>query len=120
LILPLAKQASSLPTRRRLSLAVFAGFGFFALSAFGALSPPSTSSIFDPLQHLILDLKLGCPKTRRGGKPNWQGGCRGREAPSLAQLLTEELHLVSSQFDKATSIFASFPLPRTTAVVFPY
>jgi hypothetical protein len=33
----------------------------------------------------------------------------------LAQLLAEQLHLVSSQFDQATSIFASFPLPRTTA-----
>ena len=28
--------------------------------------------LFNPLQHLILALKLGCPKTRRVGKPTWQ------------------------------------------------
>jgi hypothetical protein len=44
LILPLAKQASSLPPGGGRSPAVFAGFGFFALSAFSALSPASTSS----------------------------------------------------------------------------
>jgi hypothetical protein len=55
------------------------------------------------------------PENSERRETNLAGRMSRPRGTILTQLLTNELNLVSSQFDKATSILASFPFPRTTA-----
>jgi hypothetical protein len=77
--------------------------------------PLAPEHLFDRLHHLILALKLGCLKLGEAGNELGSADVEATTTAFLPKPLPQELHLVSSQFDKATSIFASFPLPRTTA-----
>jgi len=76
--------------------------------------PLAPEHLFDRLHPSDPCSETRMPETRRGGKRTWRRGCRGHDNCLPSEAAPPGASLASSQFDKATSIFASLPLPRTT------